>query len=98
MKKKHLQTNFFKFLLEKYKEEIQDLETQITPEETNLNDEDLVDEIDEIDDDKSTKKEVQKEFQKEDENDEVPDEKLIERIFNLISKNKKKTNGNIRRR
>jgi hypothetical protein len=94
MKKKHLQTNFFKFLLEKYKEEIQDLETQITPEETNLKDEDLVDEVDEIDDDKSTKKEVQK----EDENDEVPDEKLIERIFNLISKNKKKTNGNIRRR
>ena len=47
----------------------------------------MEEEMDEIDDDKSTKKEVQK----EDENDEVPDEKLIERIFNLISKNKKKT-------
>ena len=100
MKKKHLQTNFFKFLVEKYKEEIEDLENEITPEESNLKDEDLVDEVDIIDRNKSQKlpqSQSQNEPELDDESDE-PNEELIEKIINLISKKQKIRNGNIRRK
>ena len=40
-KRKHLETKFYKFLLEKLDEEIQD-------EETNISDDEIVDEIDNI--------------------------------------------------
>lgn len=100
MKNKHLETNFFKFLFEKYKEEIEDLENQITSEESNLNDEDLVDEVDIIDRTQSQKlpqSQSQKEPQLNDDSDE-PNEELIEKIINLISKKHKIRNGNIRRK
>lgn len=99
MKSKHLETNFFKFLVEKYKEEIEDLENQITPEDSNLNDEDLVDEVDVIDRTQSQKL-PQSQSQKEPElNDsDEPNEELIEKIINLISKKQKIRNGNIRRK
>lgn len=87
MKKNHLQTNFFKFLVEKYKEEIEDLENEITPEESNLNDEELVDEVDIIDRNKSQKlpqSQSQNEPELDDESDE-PNEELIEKnnLFNF---------------
>lgn len=100
MKNKHLETNFFKFLIEKYKEEIEDLENQITPEETNLNDEELIDEV-EINTKNQSQKLPQSQSQNEpeldDESDE-PNEELIEKIINLISKKQKIRNGNIRRK
>ncbi len=45
---KHLQTNFLRFLIEKYDAEIRDLKTEIQDqsEETNEPDEKLIDEID----------------------------------------------------
>lgn len=104
MKKKHLETNFFKFLVEKYKEEIEDLENEITPEESNLKDEDLVDEVDIIDRNKSQKlpqSQSQSQSQNEPELDDEsyePNEELIEKIINLISKKQKIRNGNIRRK
>lgn len=100
MKTKHLQTNFFKFLIEKYKEEIEDLENQITPEETNLNDEELIDEV-EINTKNQSQKLPQSQSQNEpelnDDSDE-PNEKLIEKIINLLSKKQSIRNGNIRRK
>lgn len=100
MKTKHLQTNFFKFLIEKYKEEIEDLENQITPEETNLNDEGLIDEV-EINTKNQSQKLPQSQSQNEpelnDDSDE-PNEKLIEKIINLLSKKQSIRNGNIRRK
>jgi hypothetical protein len=47
---KHLQTNFLRFLIEKYDAEIRDLKTEIQDqsEETNEPDEKLIDEIDSI--------------------------------------------------
>ena len=101
MKKKHLQTNFFKFLVEKYKEEIEDLENEITPEESNLKDEDLVDIIDRNKSQKLPQSQSQSQSQNEpeldDESDE-PNEELIEKIINLISKKQKIRNGDIRRK
>jgi hypothetical protein len=44
MKKRYLQTNFIKFLIEKYEKEIQEL----PEEETNLSDNKLSDEFDRI--------------------------------------------------
>ena len=93
-----LQTNFFKFLVEKYKEEIEDLENEITPEESNLKDEDLVDEVDVID---KSQKLPQSQSQNEPELDnefDEPNEELIEKIINLISKKQKIRNGSIRRK
>ena len=94
MKTKHLEKNFFKFLIEKYKEEINELE-KITPEESNLNDEELIDEVEETD-----KKQFQNlpQSQNEIEDDEIPNEKLVEKIFNLISKKSRLKNGSIRRK
>ncbi len=44
-KRKHLQTNFFKFIIEKYNKEIQD---ELNDEETNISDDELIDDIDNI--------------------------------------------------
>ena len=43
--RKHLQTNFFKFIIEKYNKEIQD---ELNDEETNISDDELIDDIDNI--------------------------------------------------
>lgn len=53
-KRKHLQTNFFKFIVEKYNKEIQD---ELNDEETNLPDEELIDDIDDIEEPKRKLKE-----------------------------------------
>lgn len=47
---KHLETNFLRFLIEKYDEEIRSLKTEIQAqsEETNEPDEKLIDEIDKL--------------------------------------------------
>lgn len=94
--KKHLETNFFKFLIEKYKEEINELE-EITPEESNLTDEELIDEVEETDK-KQSQHLPQSQSQNEIEDDEIPNEKLVEKIFNLISKKSRLKNGSIRRK
>jgi hypothetical protein len=43
--RKHLQTNFFKFIIEKYNKEIQD---ELNGEETNISDDELINDIDNI--------------------------------------------------
>ena len=53
-KRKHLQTNFFKFIVEKYNKEIQD---ELNDEETNPPDEELIDDIDDIEEPKRKLKE-----------------------------------------
>jgi hypothetical protein len=96
MKSKHLETNFFKYLVEKYKEEIEQLDNQISPEETNLNDEELIDEVELINRNQSQKL-PQSQSQKETENDE-PSDKLIEKLIRIISKKQNNRNGSIRRK
>lgn len=102
MKRKHLQTNYFKYLIEKYKDEIEDLESQITPEDANLNDEELIDEVDLIDNHQSQKitqsQSQNKPHQNQSQNEIESDDKIIEKIINLILKNKKSYNGGIRRK
>ncbi|MBP6127477.1 hypothetical protein [Flavobacterium sp.] len=53
-KRKHLQTNFFKFIVEKYNKEIQD---ELNDEETNLSDDELIDDIEDIEEPKRKFKE-----------------------------------------
>ncbi len=102
MKRKHLQTNYFKYLVEKYKDEIKELENKITPQDDNLNDEELIDEVDLIDNhqsQKATQSQSQNEpHQSQSQNEIETDEKIIEKIINLILKNKKSYNGGIRRK
>lgn len=63
MKKKHLETNFIKFIVEKYKKEIQEL----PDEETNVLNKEIVDDFDEIINNKEIEKdEVQDETDNED--------------------------------
>jgi hypothetical protein len=89
--KKHLHTNFLKFIVEKYNEEIQ----EHPEEETNCPDEKLVDEFDEI---------MGYGEEEEEENDEVQDEEetpesvdaLIKEFRSLQKIYKTKTNGSIR--
>ncbi len=101
MKRKHLETNFLNFyLIEKYKEKIEELENEITAEESNLNDDELIDEVD-LKKSLQSKKLNKDQGQDDDENEidfDEPDEKLIEKIINLISKKQKIRNGNIRRK
>ena len=86
-KKKHLQTSFLRFLLEKQNNELQEL----PEEETNLSNKNLSDEFDRIINDD----EVQDEIENDEENDEeniddlIKEYKLLEKIYKL------KTYGNI---
>lgn len=86
-KKKHLQTSFLRFLLEKQNNELQEL----PEEETNLSNKNLSDEFDRIINDD----EVQDEIENNEENDEenidnlIKEYKLLEKIY------KSKTYGNI---
>jgi hypothetical protein len=83
--RKHLQTNFFKFIVEKYNKEIKD---ELNDEETNLTDEELIDDIDDIEEPQEPKRKL-----KEDD-DEVNLDELIEEYNKLTNKYKKIKNDN----
>lgn len=94
--KKHLHTNFLKFIVEKYNEEIQEL----PEEETNCPDEKLVDEFDEImgygeEEEEEENDEVQGEEETPESDDESVDA-LIKEFRSLQKIYKTKTNGSIR--
>lgn len=91
MKKRYLQTNFIKFLIEKYEKEIQEL-----PEEkTNLSDNKLSDEFDRIINGEDEREEIQDEVQEEPENDDENIDDLIKEYRLLEKKYKLKSNGYI---
>jgi hypothetical protein len=79
--RKHLQTNFFKFIVEKYNKEIQD---ELNDEETNLPDEELIDDIDDIEEPKGKLKE----------DDDLNLDELIEEYNKLTNKYKTLKNDN----
>ena len=79
--RKHLQTNFFKFIVEKYNKEIQD---ELNDEETNLPDEELIDDIDDIEEPKRKLKE----------DDDLNLDELIEEYNKLTNKYKTLKNDN----
>lgn len=83
-KRKHLQTNFFKFIVEKYNKEIQD---ELNDEETNLPDEELIDDIDDIDDIEEPKGKLK-------EDDDLNLDELIEEYNKLTNKYKTLKNDN----
>ena len=80
-KRKLLQTNFFKFIVEKYNKEIQD---ELNDEETNLPDEELIDDIDDIEEPKRKLKE----------DDDLNLDELIEEYNKLTNKYKILKNDN----
>ena len=80
-KRKHLQTNFFKFIVEKYNKEIQD---ELNDEETNLPDEELIDDINDIEEPKGKLKE----------DDDLNLDELIEEYNKLTNKYKTLKNDN----
>ena len=80
-KRKHLQTNFFKFIVEKYNKEIQD---ELNDEETNPPDEELIDDIDDIEEPKRKLKE----------DDDLNLDELIEEYNKLTNKYKILKNDN----
>lgn len=80
-KRKHLQTNFFKFIVEKFNKEIQD---ELNDEETNLPDEELIDDIDDIEEPKRKLKE----------DDDLNLDELIEEYNKLTNKYKILKNDN----
>ena len=85
MKKgKHLQTNFFKFIVEKYNKEIQD---ELNDEETNLSDDELIDDIDDIEEPSEPKKKIK-------EDDDLNLDELIEEYNKLTNKYKTLKNDN----
>lgn len=91
MKKRYLQTNFIKFLIEKHKNMIQEL----PEEETNLSDNKLSDEFDRIINGEEAQEEIQDEVQEEPENDDENIDDLIKEYRLLEKKYKLKSNGYI---
>jgi hypothetical protein len=83
-KRKHLQTNFFKFIVEKYNKEIQD---ELNDEETNLPDEELIDNIDDIEEQTKPKRRLK-------EDDDLNLDELIEEYNKLTNKYKTLKNDN----
>lgn len=84
-KKKFLHTNFVKFLVEKYKEELQDIPDDA--QEEIENDEDLVDEV---------QLQVQEEQEEENQNEDEDDfDKLVREYNELEKKYNKRKNGRI---
>jgi hypothetical protein len=85
--KKHLQTDFLKFIIEKYNKEVQGL----PKEETNLSNKKLSDDFDKIINGDEVQDEVQDEIENDDENidDLIKEYRLLEKIYKL------KTYGNI---
>jgi CRISPR/Cas system-associated endonuclease/helicase Cas3 len=86
-----LQTNFIKFLIEKYEKQIQEL----PEEETNLSDNKLSDEFDRIINGEEEREEIQDEVQDEPENDDENIDDLIKEYRLLEKKFKLKSNGYI---
>jgi CRISPR/Cas system-associated endonuclease/helicase Cas3 len=76
-----LQTNFIKFLIEKYEKQIQEL----PEEETNLSDNKLSDEFDRIINGEEEREEIQDEVQDEPENDDENIDDLIKE-YRLLEK------------
>jgi gas vesicle protein len=91
MKKRYLQTNFIKFLIEKYEKEIQEL----PEEETNLSDNKLSDEFDRIINGEEAQEEIQDEVQEEPEDNDENIDDLIKEYRLLEKKYKLKSNGYI---
>jgi hypothetical protein len=91
MKKRYLQTNFIKFLIEKYEKEIQEL----PEEETNLSDNKLSDEFDRIINGDESQEEIQDELQEEPEDNDENIDDLIKEYRLLEKKYKLKSNGYI---
>lgn len=91
MKKRYLQTNFIKFLIEKYEKEIQEL----PEEETNLSDNKLSDEFDRIINGEGAQEEIQDEVQEEPEDNDENIDDLIKEYRLLEKKYKLKSNGYI---
>jgi hypothetical protein len=91
MKKRYLQTNFIKFLIEKYEKEIQEL----PEEETNLSDNKLSDEFDRIINGEEEREEIQDEVQEEPEDNDENIDDLIKEYRLLEKKYKLKSNGYI---
>jgi len=91
LKKRCLQTNFIKFLIEKYEKQIQEL----PEEETNLSDNKLSDEFDRIINGEEKREEIQDEVQDEPENDDENIDDLIKEYRLLEKKFKLKSNGYI---
>ena len=88
-KKKHLHTNFIRFILEKYSQELPD-------EETNVSNKKLEDEFDEIINGKEVKKEeVQDEIENDDDDDDENIDDLVKEYQLLEKKFKLKSNGRI---
>lgn len=86
MKKKYLETNFIKFLVDKHQNKIQEL----PDEETNVSNKEIVDEFDEI----INAKEIEKdEVQDGTDNEDDLVEDLIKEYNQLQKKYKLKTNG-----
>lgn len=75
-KRKHLQTNFFKFIVEKYNKEIQD---ELNDEETNLSDDELIDDIEDIEEPTEPKRKFK-------EDDDLNLDELIEEYNKLTNK------------
>ena len=92
IKKKHLHTNFIKFILEKYNREIQEL----PEEETNLSNKNLSAEFDRIINNDEVQDELDNdEVQDELDNDDENIDDLIKEYRLLEKKYKSKTYGNI---
>ena len=91
MKKRYLQTNFIKFLIEKYEKEIQEL----PEEEINLSDNKLSDEFDRIINGEDAQEEIQDEVQEEPEDNDENIDDLIKEYRLLEKKYKLKSNGYI---
>jgi gas vesicle protein len=91
MKKRCLQTNFIKFLIEKYEKEIQEL----PEEETNLSDNKLSDEFDRIINGEEEREEIRDEVQEEPEDNDENIDDLIKEYRLLEKKYKLKSNGYI---
>ena len=83
-KRKHLQTNFFKFIVEKYNKEIQD---ELNDEETNLSDDELIDDIEDIEEPTEPKGKLK-------EDDDLNLDELIEEYNKLTNKYKTLKNDN----
>lgn len=77
-KRKHLQTNFLKFIIEKYNQEIQN---EIDDEETNLSNDELIDDIDDMEEPKKIKVNIN-------DDDDLNVDELIEEYNKLTNKYK----------
>jgi hypothetical protein len=84
--KKHIQTRFYKFIIEKYGKQ----EKELTDEETNLTDKEIIDEVD-IDEVDIDKNDELKQSQKE---KDLDIEELIEEYNKLTKKYKMLRNDN----